>query len=235
MQCLWDTLKTRIPYVVQEAVIVIRDIFRKYPNKYDGLLSDICENLKSLDDPEAKASIVWIIGEYVEMIENADEIMGSFAENFKDEPDVVQHQILLSCMKLYLQRPEDGTEILKDLFKYITKESENPDLRDRGYLYWRLLSTDPALAKEVVLSQRPLLTDQSYTLESELLEKLIENIGCLASVYGKQPEDFVKRLKDNANAREELDEDDEELLNKEKPNVEVPEEVPKENVTFTNK
>jgi hypothetical protein len=25
----------------------------------------------------------------------------------------------------------------------------------------------------------------------------------LATVYGKQPEDFVKRLKDNANAREE--------------------------------
>lgn len=50
----------------------MRDIFRKYPNKYEGLLGDICENLKSLDDPEAKASIVWIIGEYVEMIENAD-------------------------------------------------------------------------------------------------------------------------------------------------------------------
>ena len=33
-----------------------------------------------------------------------------------------------------------------------------------------------------------------------MLEKLIENIGCLASVYGKQPEDFVKKLKDNATA-----------------------------------
>lgn len=55
-------MKTKIPYVVQEAVIVIRDIFRKYPNKYEGLLADICENLKTLDDPEAKASIVWIIG-----------------------------------------------------------------------------------------------------------------------------------------------------------------------------
>lgn len=72
VQCLWETLKTKVPYVVQESVIVIRDIFRKYPNKYEGLLADICENLKSLDDPEAKASIVWIIGEYVEMIENAD-------------------------------------------------------------------------------------------------------------------------------------------------------------------
>jgi len=35
---------------------------------------------------------------------------------------VVQQQILISCMKLYLLRPEDGQEILKDLFKYITKE-----------------------------------------------------------------------------------------------------------------
>ena len=51
VQCLWETLKTKIPYVVQEAVIVIRDIFRKYPNKYEGLLADICENLKALDDP----------------------------------------------------------------------------------------------------------------------------------------------------------------------------------------
>ena len=81
---MWETLKTKIPYVVQEAVIVIRDIFRKYPKKYDGLLADICENLKTLDDPEAKASIVWIIGEYAPMIENADEILGRFAENYKD-------------------------------------------------------------------------------------------------------------------------------------------------------
>ena len=53
------------------------------------------------------------------MIENADELMSNFAENFKDEPDVVQQQILISCMKLYLHRPSEGQEILKDLFKYL--------------------------------------------------------------------------------------------------------------------
>ena len=31
-----------------------------------------------------------------------------------------------------------------------TENSDNPDLRDRGYVYWRLLSTDPAVAKSVV-------------------------------------------------------------------------------------
>jgi vesicle coat complex subunit len=240
VQCLWETLKTKISYVVQEAVIVIRDIFRKYPNKYEGLLSDICENLNNLDDPEAKASIVWIIGEYIEIIDNADELMLNFVANFKDEADVVQQQILTSCMKLYLLRPEDGQEIMKDLLRYITKECENPDLRDRGFIYWRLLSSNPELAKRIVLSPRPLISEQSYTLETEFLEQLIENIGYLSSVYLKKPEDFVKRLKDTANARQEAiakeveEEVKEELLAK-NPNEEKTEFFKEQEVSFANK
>ena len=53
------------------------------------ILKDLCDNLKSLDDPEAKASMIWIIGEYVETIENADELLSNFAENFKEDPAVV--------------------------------------------------------------------------------------------------------------------------------------------------
>lgn len=91
VQVLWECLKTKVNYVVQETIIVIRDIFRKYPRKYEAILKDLCDNLKSLDDPEAKASMVWIIGEYVETIENADQLIGNFAENFKEEQPVVQH------------------------------------------------------------------------------------------------------------------------------------------------
>ncbi len=36
-----------------------------------------------------------------------------------------------------------------------TQESDNPDLRDRGYIYWRLLLTDPAAAKVGTLSSPP--------------------------------------------------------------------------------
>lgn len=69
-----------------ESIIVIRDIFRKYPRKYEIILKDLCENLKTLDEPESKASMVWIIGEYVDTIENADDLLTNFAENFKEEP-----------------------------------------------------------------------------------------------------------------------------------------------------
>lgn len=35
---LLDLIQTKVNYVVQEAIVVIRDIFRKYPNKYEGFL-----------------------------------------------------------------------------------------------------------------------------------------------------------------------------------------------------
>lgn len=44
----------QVNYVVQEAIVVIKDIFRKYPNKYESIISTLCENLDTLDEPEAR-------------------------------------------------------------------------------------------------------------------------------------------------------------------------------------
>jgi len=76
-----------------------------------------------------------------------------------------------------------------------TRESDNPDLRDRGFIYWRLLSTNPEAAKKVVLSQKPLISDASLRLEPNLLNELVSNISTLASVYHKPPETFVSKLR----------------------------------------
>ena len=51
---LIDLIQTKVNYVVQEAIVVIKDIFRKYPNKYENIISQLCENLDSLDEPEAR-------------------------------------------------------------------------------------------------------------------------------------------------------------------------------------
>ncbi len=73
-----------------------------------------------------------------------------------------------------------------------TLESDNPDLRDRGYIYWRLLSTDPTAAKEVVLAEKPLISEETDLLEPSLLDELICNLGSLASVYHQPPSAFVE-------------------------------------------
>jgi hypothetical protein len=94
-----DLIQTKVSYVVQEAIVVIKvwaanantrrvflwgfvasnkyvfpyslekktkphpqDIFRRYPNEYESVISILCENLEDLNEPEAKASMIWIIG-----------------------------------------------------------------------------------------------------------------------------------------------------------------------------
>uniref|UniRef100_A0A336MHF3 CSON001213 protein n=1 Tax=Culicoides sonorensis TaxID=179676 RepID=A0A336MHF3_CULSO len=189
---LLDLIQTKVNYVVQEAIVVIKDIFRKYPNKYEGIISTLCENLDTLDEPEARASMVWIIGEYAERIDNADELLDSFLEGFHDENSQVQLQLLTAVVKLFLKRPVDTQELVQHVLSLATQDSDNPDLRDRGFIYWRLLSTDPAAAKEVVLADKPLISEETDLLEPTLLDELICHISSLASVYHKPPSAFVE-------------------------------------------
>uniref|UniRef100_A0A8C7TZE9 AP complex subunit beta n=1 Tax=Oncorhynchus mykiss TaxID=8022 RepID=A0A8C7TZE9_ONCMY len=192
---LLDLIQTKVNYVVQEAIVVIRDIFRKYPNKYESIIATLCENLDSLDEPDARAAMIWIVGEYAERIDNADELLESFLEGFHDESTQVQLTLLTAIVKLFLKKPSETQE---ETHTYThtnispSFDSDNPDLRDRGYIYWRLLSTDPVTAKEVVLSEKPLISEETDLIEPTLLDELICHIGSLASVYHKPPNAFVE-------------------------------------------
>eukprot|EP00163_Fabomonas_tropica_P015551 TRINITY_DN28362_c0_g1_i1.p1 TRINITY_DN28362_c0_g1~~TRINITY_DN28362_c0_g1_i1.p1 ORF type:complete len:940 (-),score=328.76 TRINITY_DN28362_c0_g1_i1:243-3062(-) len=192
---LLELIKTKVNYVVQEAIVVIKDIFRKYPERYESIIAPLCENLDTLDEPEAKASMIWIIGEYAERIDNADELLESFMDSFQDEPPMVQLQLLTAIVKLFLKKPTTTQEMVQQALTIATQTSENPDLRDRGYMYWRLLSTDPEAAKKVVLADKPTITDNTNQLDPGLLDQLTEHISMLSSVYHKPPEAFVTKLK----------------------------------------
>lgn len=54
------------------------------------------------------------------------------------------------------------------------------------------MSTDPAAAKEVVLADKPLISEETDLLEPTLLDELICHISSLASVYHKPPSAFVE-------------------------------------------
>ncbi|ONL98161.1 Beta-adaptin-like protein C [Zea mays] len=193
---LLELIKIKVNYVVQEAIIVIKDIFRRYPNTYESIIATLCESLDTLDEPEAKASMIWIIGEYAERIDNADELLESFLETFPEEPALVQLQLLTATVKLFLKKPTEGPQqMIQAVLNNATVETDNPDLRDRAYIYWRLLSTDPEAAKDVVLAEKPVISDDSNQLDSSLLDELLANISTLSSVYHKPPESFVSRVK----------------------------------------
>jgi len=206
---LLELIQTKVNYVVQESVIVIKDIFRRYPNRYESIIATLCDNLDTLDEPMAKASMIWIIGEYAERIDNADELLDSFLETFEEEDPAVQLQLLTATVKCFLKNPEDTQDMVQRVLDMATEESDNPDLRDRGFVYWRLLSTDPEAAKLVVLGEKPVIEDDTFKLEPQLLNVLIGQIATLSSIYHKPPELFVVRAGlGDAKVYEEEDEED---------------------------
>ncbi|KAH6577738.1 hypothetical protein BASA62_000719 [Batrachochytrium salamandrivorans] len=184
---LLELIKTGVSYIVQESIVIIKDIFRKYPSKYEGIIPELCQNMESLDEPEAKAALIWIIGEYADRIENASELLEHFLDSFKDEPSKVQLQLITATVKLFLKRPGSAQEIVQRVLQISTQANDNPDIRDRAYIYWRLLSSNPHAAKAVVLSEKPPIELDMGTVSEGLLDELILNISSLASVYHKSP------------------------------------------------
>jgi len=126
---------------------MIQDIFRRYPYQYEGIIPTLCANLEELDEPEAKSSLIWILGEYSSKIENATELISSFLDTYQDEPVQVQLQTLTAVVKLFLTRPEEAQALVQRVLGLATKTADSADLRDRAYIQWRLLSSDTEVAK----------------------------------------------------------------------------------------
>ena len=109
----------------------------------------------------------------------------SFMEGIKEDTHQVQLSLLTSVVKLFIKRPNSGKDLLNIILKWTTEESGNPDLRERGFIYWRLLSTDPVAAKAIVLGDKPTITTESDMLDEPILEELLLHIATLSSIYHK--------------------------------------------------
>lgn len=196
VETLIELVKSQIPYVIQEAVVCLRDIFRRYPNTFESAMAFVNENLKALNDPESKAALIWIIGEYSDRIEGAEVQLSKFLDTLKDESSIVQMAMLTSSMKTFLKcQTEDSFNLLNNMFAFTSNECDDPDIREKGFIYWRLVDMDPSIASAVVLSEKPRISEEDITLSGEVLEKLVESLGSLATVYQKTPEQFVRKCK----------------------------------------
>jgi len=169
--------------------VVARDIFRKFPNKYDNLIKDLVKKVDEYFEVEAKSAIIWVVGEYAERVPEALKIIEGFQAGFLEEPDAVKLSLVTAAVKLYLKKPEQSETLIQSLLKTATEEAMNPDLRDRAYIYWRMLSTSPEKCAEVVLGKMPNLSCESYnSYENGLVEELLAQISTNCSIYHKTPE-----------------------------------------------
>ncbi|VDC06583.1 unnamed protein product [Peniophora sp. CBMAI 1063] len=194
IKTLLSLLETKVTYVVQEATIVIKDIFRRYPGKYEGIIPTLCENLDLLDEPEAKAAMIWILGQFADRIDNADDLLDDLTYNFLEETTEVQLALLTASVKLFIYKSnvQSVKTLVHKVLKWATEDVDNPDLRDRGFMYWRLLAINPAVAGEIVLAEKPPITTDSDRMDRGALDQLLMHTGTLGSIYHKNPETFIR-------------------------------------------
>lgn len=57
-------LEVDIDYVSAEAIICMKNLLRKYPGVSDRIINGLGAFLKSVDEPEAKVALLWMISEY---------------------------------------------------------------------------------------------------------------------------------------------------------------------------
>lgn len=180
---------------ISEAIIVARDLMRKYKGKSLEILKRIDEELiKSINDPEGKGALLYILGEFCNNVKNSVELITPFVDSFNDEVPSVKLQILNCVIKNYVNKPNDCEEIVKVCLQKGGEETENPDVRDRAYIYWRLLENDPDIAKEMISGEKPAFEFKEEILfEDNLIDNIIENMTNISGVYHKQSKELIPK------------------------------------------
>lgn len=182
--------------IINEAIIVLINILRKYPGKNDLLtliIPVINDKFDSLDS--ALNSYIFLLGEYPKYFNNIQSRLNWLVENFTDQESSIQLSILSSIVKVHLKENGKYSSTLQAIFDLATN-IENADVRDKAYIYWRILSTD---SRNSLLAKLPPI-ENNTNFNPILLNELIQEISTLASVYHKPVSSFI----DKANEVEKL-------------------------------
>ena len=158
-----------------ESLTVIRHLIQQDPDAHTGTVVRLAKNLDSATEPQARATIIWLVGEFSALggEDNiAPDVLRILLKDFAGESEAARRQIVLLAAKVYLhhlnRRAEteeqggaatgvDEEHTIARLWNYIlqlVRYDTSYDLRDRTRLYRALLAV-PQLATLMLLARKP--------------------------------------------------------------------------------
>jgi vesicle coat complex subunit len=188
-------------YAVEQAVIALSDVLRRFPGRFESVIARTCQSLDRLRDTNARAAGVWILGEYSRLIEGVDVVLDPFLDGFGDEPLLVQLQLISAIVKAYLNKPEETRDQLQFVLNEATKVTMHPDVRNRATIYWRMLSMGADATRQFIQFEKTGVEIPSGRFTAEVLNDLIVNIGLAAGVLHILPSQFVCKRPNEETAR----------------------------------
>jgi AP-3 complex subunit beta len=195
--------------LIAESLTVIRHIIQQKPTAHSKTVIRLAKALDTATNPTARASIIWLVGEFSGMDDGnnvAADTLRILAKNFPSESDQAKQQIVLLAAKVYAHHlnrtgpppSDDGdknggsdsddearSHPIALLFSYIlllARYDMSYDLRDRARLYKSLLANPSStqLATLFLLAPKPTPQAPSPSFGRQDL-----TLGSAAMVLGK--------------------------------------------------
>uniref|UniRef100_A0A182M0Q2 AP-3 complex subunit beta n=1 Tax=Anopheles culicifacies TaxID=139723 RepID=A0A182M0Q2_9DIPT len=165
-------LSNKDEYVVAESVVVIKKLLQTKKEEHFEIISQMAKLLDFIQVPAARASILWLIGEYNEKVPKiAPDVLRKAVKSFIDEQDIVKLQVLNLAVKLHITNPKQTTLLCQHLHN-LARYDPNYDIRDRARFLKPFLLASPdgadaaesilvAKARKIFLSEKPAPTLES--------------------------------------------------------------------------
>uniref|UniRef100_A0A8C2BJE0 AP-3 complex subunit beta n=1 Tax=Cyprinus carpio TaxID=7962 RepID=A0A8C2BJE0_CYPCA len=158
---LVQLLSNRDELVVAESVVVIKKLLQMQPEQHSDIIKHMAKLIDNIQVPMARASILWLIGEYCEHVPKiAPDVLRKMAKSFTNEEDIVKLQIINLAAKLYLTNSKQS-KLLTQYVLNLAKYDQNYDIRDRArFIRQLIVPTDKSgalskYAKKLFLALKP--------------------------------------------------------------------------------
>ncbi|KAK7202315.1 adaptin complex 1 subunit [Novymonas esmeraldas] len=186
-------LVDRRPELLPHVVTAAKDIVRRYPEllMLDALVADY--GADEVAEEEAKVSLLWMLGEYCDFVDNGKDIIQRFIDSVMEHEQRVQLSILSAVVKMFLRDPEAMEPQLNRVLETVTTQSDDADVRDRAFAYWRLLSKGMTVEqmKRVVHGQTvPVNVDRTFS-DAMTMADLKKSLNTAAVVFARPYQSFL--------------------------------------------
>jgi len=196
-QRMVELLDSNVEHVQSEAATALSLMLRKHADLKPVASMSLVRTLKYVQEPTGKASIIYLIGECGDLINEAPYALEKLIDNYDAIEDVaVKHQLLNACLKLFFLRPPEMQRMLGRLLHKATDDVSSQDLHDRALLYYRLLRSgaDPKTILAPIVQTNHNLGERVFTEDddAQLRAELMEEFNTLATIYGKASVNFIR-------------------------------------------
>ncbi|PIA65013.1 hypothetical protein AQUCO_00100466v1 [Aquilegia coerulea] len=165
---LLQFLEMEKDYVTAETLVLVKDLLRKYPQWSHDCIAVVGNiSSKNVQEPKAKAALIWMLGEYSQDMLDAPYVLESLIDNWDEEHSAeVRLHLLTAVLKCFLRRPPETQRALgAALAAGLSDSHQGSEIKDRIFDEFNSLS---------VVYQKPsyMFTDKEHRGPFEFSEEI---------------------------------------------------------------